>query len=155
MQFTTYGNKENPSILLLHPMFTNRDFFSDKAALLVGHYFLIVPTLSGHYTGSIYQSMQDELESIDCYLRENEIGKIDCLIGFSLGGNIAYHYFCTHTDTVGKVVIDSAPLFTFPRFVKQYFYNRYKGCLETIKKENTDVAGELNKCFNGMGDSIH
>ncbi len=151
MVFDTYGNKDNKSILMIHPMFTSKDYFKDKIELLTKEYFLILPTLSGHYYKSIYRSMKDEMDCIDKFLQENGIKKLNFIVGFSLGGNIAYSYFCTHPDLVEYAVIDSAPIFKFPKFIKKRFYNKYKKCLLKIKQNNVDIAKELNKCFNGMG----
>lgn len=152
MIFNTYGNNKNKVILLLHPMFTSKDFFADKIELLAENCFVIIPTLSGHHGDSVYHSMKEEMENIDNFLRESDIKTIDCIAGFSLGGNIAYNYFCTHADSVKYALIDSAPLFKFPQFVKRMFYNKYKKCLLKIKQPDADVAKELDKCFNGMGE---
>ena len=78
---------------------------------------MIVPTLSGHYKNSTYISMQNEEEILNNYLKDNNIDKLKIVIGFSLGGNIAFDYFCKNSDKIEKVIIDSAPIFKFPLFV--------------------------------------
>ena len=96
--------------------------------------------------------MKDEEKTIDEFLKENNIDKLKAIIGFSLGGNIAFHYFCNNQDKVDQVIVDSAPIFKFPNIIKKYFYNRYKKCLLNIKEHPEDTVKELNKCFNGMGE---
>ena len=112
---------------------------------------MIVPTLSGHYKNSTYISMQAEEETLNNYLKDNNIDKLKIVIGFSLGGNIAFDYFCKNSDKIEKVIIDSAPIFKFPLFVKLYFYNKFKKCLLDIQNNPNDVVVILNKCFPGMG----
>lgn len=152
MKIVTYGNKEKDKILLLHPMFTSDKFFDFVIERLSKKYYLIIPTYSGHYKDSDYISMEDEEKTIDDFLKENNIDRLKVIIGFSLGGNIAFHYFCNNQDKIDQVIVDSAPIFKFPNIIKKYFYNRYKKCLLNIKEHPENTVKELNKCFNGMGE---
>lgn len=152
MIFQTFGDKNNKAILLIHTLFTDANFFAPITHLLAKDYFLIVPTLSGHYENSTYQSTEDEIRQIKAFLAENNISHLFAVAGFSLGGNIAYNFFCENTAMVEKVIIDSAPLFCLPKFVRNSFYKKYLKCLRKVKSGNCDVATELNKCFNGMGE---
>lgn len=132
-------------------MFTSASFFEFIIGKLRNDYYLIVPTYSGHYENSIYLSMEDEEMYIDTFLQENNIGKLKAVIGFSLGGNMAFHYFYRNQDKIDKVIVDSAPLFKFPGFIKRYFYGKYKRCLENIKENPVNAIKELDKHFHGMG----
>lgn len=151
MKIYTYGNKNNEKILLLHPMFTSVTFFETLINNLSNKYYLIIPTLSGHYENSTYKSMQDEQEILNNYFKDNNIDKLKIVIGFSLGGNIAFDYFCKNSDKIDKVIVDSAPIFKFPRLIKLYFYNKYKKCLLAIHNNPENIVEELNKYFHGMG----
>lgn len=153
MKISTYGNKKNEKILLLHPMFTSEKFFDFVIDKLSENYYLIIPTYSGHYENSEYVSMLEEENKIDEFLKENNIDRLKAVIGFSLGGNIAFHYFCQNQDKIDKVIIDSAPIFKFPKVIKNYFYKKYKKCLINVKKYPEKAVEELNKCFNGMGEA--
>ncbi len=110
MKIVTYGNQENEKILLLHPMFTSARFF-DFVLDRLKDYYLIIPTYSGHYANSNYISMENEEKTINEFLKDNKIDRLKAIIGFSLGGNITFHYFCNNQDKIDKVIIDSAPIF--------------------------------------------
>lgn len=69
MKITTYGDKRNEKILLLHPMFTSSNFF-EFAKDKFKNYYLIIPTYSGHYENSNYISMQDEENTINEFLKK-------------------------------------------------------------------------------------
>lgn len=153
MKISTYGNKKNEKILLLHPMFTSEKFFDFVIDKLSENYYLIIPTYSGHYENSEYVSMLEEENKIDEFLKENNIDRLKAVIGFSLGGNIAFHYFCQNQDKIDKVIIDSAPIFKFSKAIKNYFFKKYKKCLINVKKYPEKAVEELNKCFNGMGEA--
>lgn len=152
MKIYTYGDKNNEVMLLLHPMFTSAEYFSFALDKLLEKYYLIIPTYSGHYENSNYISMEDEEKAIDKFLIENGIDKIKVVIGFSLGGNIAFDYFCKHQDKIEKVIIDSAPIFKLPKIIKNHYYKKYKKCLIKVKKSPQNASLELNKYFNGMGE---
>lgn len=100
MKIVTYGNKANEKILLLHPMFTNASFFDFVIDQLSAQYYLIIPTYSGHYENSTYLSMEEEEKTIDEFLKTNQIDQLKAIIGFSLGGSIAFHYFCKNQDKI-------------------------------------------------------
>ncbi|MCI7322168.1 MAG: alpha/beta hydrolase [Lachnospiraceae bacterium] len=152
MKIRTFGNKGNEAVLLLHPMFTSAEFF-DAAIDQLKNYYLIVPTYSGHYENSTYLSMEEEEKAIDEFLKEQGIDRLKAIIGFSLGGNIAFHYFCKNQDKVEQVIVDSAPVFKFPKMIKNFFFRKYRKCLLNIRQHPQNTVKELNQCFHGMGEA--
>lgn len=152
MKFQTFGDKNNKAVLLVHTLFTSADFFTPITQLLAKDYYVVVPTLSGHYENSTFVSTADEIGQIKDFLAENQIVSLYAVAGFSLGGNIAYAFFCDNSEIIEKAVIDSAPLFDFPNFMKKFFLKRYTKCLKRIKSGKYDAAKELNKYFNEMGE---
>ena len=152
MRFQTFGNKNNKAILLIHTLFTSADFFASVTQLLANDYFVIAPTLSGHYENSTFVSTASEIRQIKEFLSENNVMSLYAVAGFSLGGNIAYEFFCNNADMIEKAVIDSAPLFNFPKVAKKHFLKNYTKCLNRVKSGKYDAAKELNKYFNGMGE---
>ena len=152
MKFQTFGNKNNKAVLLIHTLFTSSDFFAPITQFLTNDFFVIVPTLSGHYENSTFISTEDEIRQIKEFLSENNVVSLNTVAGFSLGGNIAYEFFCNNAEMIEKAVIDSAPLFNFPKFIKNHILKNYTKCLNRIKSGKYDAAKELNKHFNGMGE---
>ena len=133
MRFQTFGDKNNRAILLIHTLFTSATFFEPITQLLANNYFVIVPTLSGHYENSTFMSTADEIKQIKEFLTENHVTSLYAVAGFSLGGNIAYEFFCNNAEMIEKAVIDSAPLFSFPKVVKNHYLKSYTKCLKRIK----------------------
>ena len=102
MKFQTFGDKNNKAVLLIHTLFTSADFFAPVTHILSNDYFVITPTLSGHYENSTFVSTADEIRQIKEFLSENNIKSLYAVAGFSLGGNIAYEFFCNHAETIEK-----------------------------------------------------
>ena len=153
MDTYTFGDINKEKVLLIHPMFTSAEFFRSFIEKHKGDYYFIVPTLSGHSENSTFISTEQEENALNEFLKSNNISHLNLVVGFSLGGNIAFDYFCKNADKVDKVVVDSAPLFRFPQFIKNHFYRKYKKCLNRVKANKANAANELNKCFHGMGES--
>ena len=151
MVFHTFGDKNNKAVLLIHTLFTSADFFAPIRDFLAKDYFGITPTLSGHYGNSVFVSTSDEIRQIKEFLAVNSITSLYAVAGFSLGGNIAYEFFCENSGMIEKAIIDSAPLFKFPNLIKKHYLKSYAKCLKKIKSGKYDVAKELDKHFNGMG----
>ncbi len=152
MKFYTFGSSNNKAILLIHTLFTNANFFAPITDILAKKFYVIAVTLSGHYPNSTYQSTDQEIKQIKDFLNDNNISSLYIVAGFSLGGNIAYNFFSENSSMIEKVIIDSAPLFCLPKFIRKHYFKKYSKCLKKIKSDNYDVAKELNKCFNGMGE---
>ena len=152
MKIETFGDKSKPAFLAIHPMFTGGFFLEKLIEICKEDFYFIIPTMSGHYENSEYVSMADEERTITEFLRQNNIEKLSVLLGFSLGGNMAFDLYAKNFVSADKVIIDSAPLFNFPKFIQKHFYKKYERCLKKIKRGGVDVAKELNKCFNGMGE---
>ena len=121
MRIETFGDITKPVFLAIHPMFTGAFFFNELIEMLKDDYYFIIPTMSGHYENSVYASMDDEEKSILEFLKANDIEKVAVLLGFSLGGNTAFDMYAKNYIVADKVIIDSAPLFNFPKFIQKYF----------------------------------
>ncbi|MCM1043161.1 MAG: alpha/beta hydrolase [Corallococcus sp.] len=147
MRVYTYGNKFNDKIILLHPLMSDANFFKRIIEKLRDKYFLIVPTLSGHYEGSTFVSTQDEELQLTQHLRRSGITHVKMIIGFSLGGNIALDYFCRNSDKIDKLIVDSAPLFNLQPLARRAFFKKYKsrvryeqGKQQTLEEDNERAA---------------
>ena len=97
--------------------------------------------------------MDAETDAIDEFLKENGIDHLKAVIGFSLGGNMAFYYFCHHSTMIDQVIVDTAPIIKFPHFIKSYFYNKFRRWLNNARNHPDKAAEVLNQCFHGMGDA--
>ncbi|MBE5865070.1 MAG: alpha/beta hydrolase [Lachnospiraceae bacterium] len=95
MKIEVLGDKKKPAVLLVHGMFCNADSVKHFAKYLQDEYYVIVPTMSGHYPGSAdYISKEKEAEAMLKYLHDNEIEELALLQGTSMGAEVAYRKKC-------------------------------------------------------------
>lgn len=118
LYFDEYGNKDNPTILLLHgagalDTFCNQYCFSEQ-------YHLIVPHLygAGKLADKVYNPdmMKRELWELIDSLHKERIG----VIGHSLGGQLAIMLVCERPHQFSFVVFLSAWVNPNPKTVKMY-----------------------------------
>ncbi|HAB67559.1 MAG TPA: hypothetical protein DCE23_09365 [Firmicutes bacterium] len=152
MIIKTYGNFEKRKLVLLHPLFSDNTIFNKLITKLSKDYYIIIPILSGHYPNSTYVSIQKEELELSIYFKSHNINKIDLMIGFSIGGNIAYDYFYKNTDFIDKVIIDSAPLLKFPYIIKRFKYKEYRNTIINVLKNKNTRTNILNEAFPFLGE---
>ena len=69
MKIETFGDKNNPVFLAIHPMFTGGFFLGKLIEICKDKYYFIIPTMSGHYANSEYVSMAEEEKAIIGFLK--------------------------------------------------------------------------------------
>ena len=118
LYYDEYGNRENPTILMLHgagalDTFSRQYCFSDE-------YHLVVPHLpgAGRAAGQVYEpeKTKQELYDLIAGLHKEKIG----LIGHSLGGQIAVMLASEHPERFSFAVFLSAWVNPRPRNVRIY-----------------------------------
>ena len=118
LYYNEYGNKENPTILLLHgagalDTFCRQYCFSDK-------YHLVVPHLAGagKAAAEIYEPEKtvEELFTVIKTLHKNRIG----VIGHSLGGQIAIMLVSKNPELFNFAVFLSAWVNPKPKTIRMY-----------------------------------
>lgn len=80
MRFNTYGNRNNPIIIMLTSSFCSAESLSYLYEELTNEYFIIVPEYNGHYEGSEdFTTSHKEAKEIVGFLQKNGINDV-CLI---------------------------------------------------------------------------
>jgi pimeloyl-ACP methyl ester carboxylesterase len=101
IRYKTYGNSENPAVLLLHGYLEALEIWDNFAPILAKNYFVITMDIPGHGKSGIYSSvhrMDDLAEAAFQLVNELGIKRIH-VVGHSMGGYVAlafrenYHDF--------------------------------------------------------------
>ena len=110
MKFHEFGDKNLPSILLIHGGGSSWWNYLRQARILSEEYRVILPTLNGH--GEEYQldyvSTEDSALEILDYIKANCGGKLLAIGGVSLGGQIAMELLSLDSDIAEKAIIDGS-----------------------------------------------
>ena len=86
MYIHEYGNRDNPTILMLHPMeISGEDLYKIMAPYFKGEYHIISPDQGGHGDSMPFNTCLEEAISLERWLIDNNCTDIKLLYGASMG----------------------------------------------------------------------
>lgn len=107
MLFNEFGDKNNPTVLLLHGMMQNWENIYEHLKPLEEVYHLIIPAQDGFYDGSKdFTSFADQARQIEEFINENYKGKIHGAFGASQGGLLLTELLTRNKVDLGTVIMD-------------------------------------------------
>ncbi len=107
MIFTTYGNRNNPAVLLMHGMCQDRHSMYDFLHDLEAVYYLIIPGMDGFYDGSSeFTTFEDQCRQIEDYVSKNHDGKIYGIYGVSEGTFVLSELLARNRICIEKAFFD-------------------------------------------------
>lgn len=109
------------------------------AEYLTGDFYLILPTLDGHYREEpVYHSKQKDAEELISWLHENHVERLALLQGTSMGAEVALEVARQIDLPVNHFLFDGGPFFHFPPFVRAltaFKFQRFAGLLRGKSRE--------------------
>ena len=110
MNFITYGNKNNNSILFIHGLASTADLCFKPLLPYLQDYYVIFCELDGHYGSNPKDltSMEETIDSIESYILNEMGGRVYGLCGFSMGATIAVELIGRGNISASKVLLDAA-----------------------------------------------
>ena len=116
MDFHTFGDVRNPSVLLIHGGGCSWWGFLRQARSLSERYHVVVPTLDGHGSerSTPYLSTEDCADKLMAYIDEHLGGHVFALCGVSLGGQIVVELLSRRPDVATKAIVDGSLLYPKP-----------------------------------------
>lgn len=107
MIFNTYGNPNNPSVILMHGMCQHWKSMYDFMNKLEEKYFLIIPGMDGFYeNASDFTTFEDQCRQIEEYVQENHNGKVYGYYGVSQGTLVGSELLARGNIEIEKVYFD-------------------------------------------------
>ena len=110
MNFITFGNRNNKSILFIQGLASTADLCFKPLLPYLQDYFVIFCELDGHYgtDPKDLTSMEETINSIESYILNELKGSVYGLCGFSMGGTIAVELIGRGNISASKVLLDAA-----------------------------------------------
>ena len=110
MIFKEFGDRKNPTIVLLHGGGLSWWSFLDIIPLLKEEYHIVTPIIDGHGEDSetTFVSIQDSAQKLIRYIDENLGGKVYAVCGLSLGAQITVELLSRAPEIAKYAVIESA-----------------------------------------------
>ena len=111
MTFNTYGDKGNPSLLLIPGLGVSYEIFLPLIDILKDRYQIVAAGIDGFLLGkeSAFTSVDDEAGQIIRYIKGNLNGCLNVAYGLSLGGK-------RNEIAIGHAILDAAPLLPLPKW---------------------------------------
>ena len=149
MVFHTYGNKENQAVILLHGMLTPYQIWDEAASYFSNRYYVIVPELDGHTEKekSTFISVEDEVNKLIEYIRQELNGKVYLLAGLSMGGRIAAELAKSDAVSIEYLVLDGAPLMKTNSLLMTIMKKNYWSIIRRSQKRDPKVKETFKKDF--------
>ena len=110
MNFISYGNRNNKSILFIHGLASTADLCFKALLPYLQDYYVIFCELDGHYGTNPKDliSMEETINSIESYILNELKGSVYGLCGFSMGATIAVELIGRGNISASKVLLDAA-----------------------------------------------
>lgn len=110
MNFITYGDKNNKSLLFIHGLASTADLCFKPLLAYLKNYYVIFCELDGHCESKPNDmlSLEKSIDGIEDYIL-NEMGRsVYGLCGFSMGATIAVELIARGNISAKKVLLDAA-----------------------------------------------
>ena len=111
MFINEYGNRDDPTVVLLAPMMISGSELHDQMTpYFQGSYHIIAPDQGGHGKAGAYVSADEEYRTLKSFLLETGCTSIELVYGASLGAAVAYRLFLDPDFTVCHAWLDGVAL---------------------------------------------
>lgn len=121
MNFLTFGDKNNKSILFIHGMASTALLCFEPLLEYLNDYYVILAEVDGHSDSlGELNSLADNCTEIERFIIENLEGELYCLSGFSMGGTMAVEIVGRGNVKISKVLLDAAFLTKMGFLTKPY-----------------------------------
>ena len=149
MRFHEFGDKQNPTMILIHGVLTPWQIWDDQIAHFSKKYHVIVPALDAHEEerSTNYVSIEKEAEQIEQYCLETIGDKVEVLCGLSMGGAIAHVIWKNQRLKIASLVLDGAPLATYSRVLTKAMTGSYSSIIQKSKKRDAKTLANFKKNF--------
>ena len=110
MNYITYGNKKNKSLLFIHGLASTAKLCFEPLLPYLQDYYIVLCELDGHCASKPDDmlSLKDSIDDIENYMQEEMNGKVYGLCGFSMGATMAVELIARGNISVEKVLLDAA-----------------------------------------------
>jgi pimeloyl-ACP methyl ester carboxylesterase len=118
VHFRDQGNPKGPTLVLVHGFFVDLDVWEPWVRRLGADYRLVTLDLPGHgltrAPEGYHASLEGFVRLLDAFVRAERIDRFT-LVGFSLGGDVAWRYALAHPDKLSGLVLVDATGWPDPR----------------------------------------
>ncbi len=149
MNIQTFGSNCAPPILLIHGMLTPLSTFHTILSHLSERFYVIAPVLSGH-DGDLsehFESAEQQAGTISSFLKTHGISDLHAVIGFSLGGVIAFTFWQSWDGKIERLILDGAPLCGYSKLLTRIMTANYLSIIRRSRLRDDKTRANFEKHF--------
>ena len=165
MKIKTLGDNSKPVIVCIPGLFCDYTSVLPFAEHLAADFFVVIPTLDGHYAESPdYSGADKQAEKLLSKLKKMKVRRVALLQGTGMGAEVALALARCSDIPIGRCVFDGGPFFDFPEAAKAFMRRRFSGMLKKYKGKTAEdvlkdpfvkwLGGENVQNYRGMIDSF-
>ena len=119
MRYQTFGDKSNPSLMLLPGLGVSYELFLPLIERMKDCFYIVAVEVDGFILGAFtaFTSIDDQAVQANEYVKERLDGHLDCAYGLSMGGNILSRMLERREVAIDHAVLDAAPLLPLPKWL--------------------------------------
>ena len=119
MRYLTFGDKSNPSLMLLPGLGVSYELFLPLIERMKDCFYIVAVEVDGFILGafSAFTSIDDQAVQANEYVKERLDGHLDCAYGLSMGGKILSRMLERREVAIDHAVLDAAPLLPLPKWL--------------------------------------
>lgn len=136
MLFKEFGNRSNPTIILLHGGGLSYWSLQNVVDGLVDNYHVVTPIIDGHGEdgGNTFISIEDSANKLIKYIDNEHNGQVYAIGGLSIGAQIVVEALSKRAKLSEYSIVESALIYPI-KGTKLLAIPAYKMCYGLIKKE--------------------
>ena len=142
MIFNTYGDSENPVVIVLAGSFCPAESLEIIYNDLKSDYYVVAPTYNGCYENSkAFTSRQGEAAEICTYIRNNGIFAVKIVYGQSMGSEVGLELIYQLIDsgiTVEHGFFDGAPCTFLPKPMRKIMFIVFQKFINALRGKTLD-----------------
>ncbi len=148
MFINEYGNRNDPTVILLAPMMVSgSDLYGLIKPYLQGSYHIIAPDQGGHGKAGAYISADEEYQTLKRFLLESDCRTVELVYGASLGVAVAYRLFTDPVFTVRHAWFDGVALCKNARFPEWFMKRLFRSRRKKLAKSHLEASPSLVKMY--------
>ena len=119
MRYQTFGDKSNPSLMLLPGLGVSYELFLPLIERMKDCFYIVAVEVDGFILGAFtaFTSIDDQAVQANEYVKERLDGHLDCAYGLSMGGKILSRMLERREVAIDHAVLDAAPLLPLPKWL--------------------------------------
>ena len=145
MRIHTYGESNDPVMIMLPGSFCNADTMANIISKLEAEFRVLAVDYNGQYAGSEkpFTSRSGEAGEIIRYLRGHSISSVALVYGQSMGGEMGMELLSQlkkNGIAVGAAFFDGGPFLRFPKAVSKLLGNKFKTIVGKLRGKTLEEA---------------